>query len=189
MVQNVTPASSAITTQVRTDVPAPPTVAPPWNPQHHSREYPLHRSLHHRLPPTRTTHLIHHIPRTKPPTPVGNVVGKIIKLKSVEKRYIVNIVNRRDHSSKFCEQRTEENKLLTLWKVRDMLPRSAWKRIKDKKKAKAAEAKKAAADAASTSSSAQTGNFQPPPPPPQQHSRRRNTHTPRDRADQPYQHK
>ena len=28
MVQNVTPASSAITTQVRTDVPAPPTVAP-----------------------------------------------------------------------------------------------------------------------------------------------------------------
>ena len=94
MVQNVTPASSAITTQVRTDVPAPPTVAP-WNPQHHSREYPLHRSLHHRLPPTRTTHLIHHIPRTKPPTPVGNVVGKIIKLKSVEKRYIVNIVNRR----------------------------------------------------------------------------------------------
>ena len=175
MVQNVTPASSAITTQVRTDIPAPPTVAPvePSAPQPRVPLAPL--AAPQTAPNTDNASNSSHS-QDKTSDPCRKCGRKNHKTEKCRKKVHCKHCKQKDHSSKFCEQRTEENKCSHCGKLGHVAEKCR-KRIKDEKKAKAAEAKKAAADAASTSSSAQTGNFQPPPPPPQQ-PRAAATHTP-----------
>ena len=93
----VTPVSFASTTQVRTDIPVPPTV---------NQMAPPTQEL--RVPLSQITSVAstlnmqtHHRPRSRTLTPVGNVVGRIIKQTSVERKSHARIVERRITAQNF----------------------------------------------------------------------------------------